>query len=71
MQLPSNIDDLFTQTFDGLRAVRLRSACDALMVEDALTHQRRSYTTQINRSKKHGREFIVMLLDASGTPDGA
>jgi DNA anti-recombination protein RmuC len=40
------------------------------MVEDALTQQRRSYTTQINRSKKHGREFIILLLDASGTPDG-
>jgi hypothetical protein len=70
MQLPSNIDELFTQTFEGYRAVRLHSALDALMVEDALTQQRRSYTTQINRSKKHGREFIILLLDASGTPDG-
>lgn len=68
MQLPSNIDELFTQTFDGFRAVRLHSACDALMVEDALTRQRRSYQTHIGRSKKHGREFIILLLDA---PHGA
>ena len=67
MQLPSNIDDLFTQTFNGFRAVRLRSALDALRLEDTLMQQRRSYQTQINRSKKHGREFIIMLLD---TPSG-
>jgi len=68
MQLPSPIDDLFTQTFDGFRAVRLRSALDALRLEDTLTREKRSYQTQINRSKKYGREFIIMLLD---TPSGA
>lgn len=63
MRLPSNIDDLFTQTFEGFRAVRLHSALDALRLEDTLTREKRSYQTQINRSKKHGREFIIMLLD--------
>jgi len=63
MQLPSSIDDLFTQTFEGFRAVWLDNACDALLVEDTLTQQKRSYQTHIVRSRKHGRAFIIMLLD--------
>jgi hypothetical protein len=71
MQLPSNIDDLFTQSFEGFRAVWLDNACDALVVEDTLTRAKRSYQTQIVRSRKHGRAFIIMLLDVPGVPDVA
>ncbi len=62
MQLPSNIEDLFTQTYDGFKAVKLRSASEAIMLENALGLARMSFQTKISRSKKHGREFIVMIV---------
>jgi hypothetical protein len=65
MQLPSNIDDLFTQQHEGFRAVRLRSAVEAVMVENALSQASRSYQTRITRSKKRGREFVVLLVEGS------
>jgi hypothetical protein len=65
MQLPSNIEDLFTQTYDGFKAVKLRSAIEAIMVEGALKRQAKSFQTKITRSKKHGREFVILLV--SGT----
>jgi hypothetical protein len=62
MQLPSKIEELFTQTYDGFKAVKLRSASEAIMVENALGRASLSYQTKITRSKKHGREFIVMIV---------
>jgi len=62
MQLPSNIEELFTQTYDGFKAVKLRSASEAIMLENALGLARMSFQTKISRSKKHGREFIVMIV---------
>lgn len=65
MQLPSNIEDLFTQTYDGFKAMKLRSASEAIMVENALQRAEKSYQTKITRSKKRGREFIVLLMGTS------
>lgn len=65
MQLPSNIEDLFTQTYDGFKALKLRSANEAITVENALQRAAKSYQTKITRSKKHGREFIVLLVNPS------
>ena len=65
MQLPSNIEDLFTQTYDGFKALKLRSANEAITVENALQRAAKSYQTKITRSKKHGREFIVLLVSPS------
>ena len=62
MQLPSKIEELFTQTYAGFKAVKLRSASEAIMVENALGRASLSYQTKITRSKKHGREFIVMIV---------
>jgi hypothetical protein len=62
MRLPSKIEELFTQTYDGFKAVKLRSASEAIMVENALGRASLSYQTKITRSKKHGREFIVMIV---------
>ena len=62
MQLPSNIEDLFTQTYDGFKAVKLRSASEAIMLENALGRASVSFQTKISRSKKHGREFIGMIV---------
>ena len=69
MQLPSNIEDLFTQNFNGFRSVKVRSAHDAIVVENALGRANLSFQTKITRSKKHGREFVVMLV--TGVPSGA
>lgn len=62
MQLPSRIEDLFTQTYEGFTALKLRSAADTIMVENALKRSHLSYQTKISRTKKHGREFIVLLV---------
>lgn len=68
MQLPSNIEDLFTQQWEGFPAVKLGSAAETIMVENALTKRRLSYRTLITRSKKHGRKFIVLLMGEAPCP---
>lgn len=65
MQLPSNIEELFTQTHNGFKAMKLRSAREVIMLENALQRAEKSYQTKITRSKKRGREFIVLLVGAS------
>jgi hypothetical protein len=62
MQLPSKIEELFTQTYEGCKAVKLRSAAEAITVENALQRAEKSYQTKITRSKKHGREFVILLV---------
>ena len=62
MQLPSKIEDLFTQNFNGFRAVKLRTATEAVAVENALGRASLSFQTKITRSKKHGREFVISLV---------
>lgn len=69
MQIPSNIEHLFTKTYEGFKALKLRSAGEAIAVENALQKQRRSYQTRITRSKKHGRAFVILLVEDK--PDGA
>jgi len=63
MQLPSNIEELFTQRYEGYKAVKLRNAIDTVTVENALQRMEKSYQTKITRSKKHGREFIILLVE--------
>jgi len=63
MQLPSNIDDLFTQNFNGFRSIKVRTATEAVAVENELKRQERSFQTKITRSKKHGREFVILLVE--------
>lgn len=63
MQLPSNIEDLFTQNFNGFRSCKVRTATEAVAVENELKRQERSFHTKITRSKKHGREFVILLLE--------
>ena len=69
MQLPSKIEDLFTQNFNGFRSVKVRSAVEAVSIENALHKADLSYQTKITRSKKHGREFVVLLV--TGAPSAA
>lgn len=62
MQLPSSIEDLFTQNFNGFKSVKLRTATEAVVVENALRRAALSFQTKITRSKKHGREFVILLV---------
>jgi hypothetical protein len=43
----------------------LRSASEAIMVENALSRQSKSFQTKITRSKKHGREFVILLVSGA------
>jgi hypothetical protein len=65
MQLPSNIEDLFTQNFNGFRSVKVRTATEAVAVENELNRQSKSFQTKITRSKKHGREFVILLVSGA------
>ena len=65
MQLPSNIEDLFTQNFNGFRSVKVRTATEAVAIENALRKADLSFQTKITRSKKHGREFVILLVGAA------
>jgi hypothetical protein len=65
MQLPSKIEDLFTQSFNGFRSVKVRTATEAVAIENALRKADLSYQTKITRSKKHGREFAILLVQGA------
>jgi hypothetical protein len=67
MQLPSRIEDLFTQTHEGFPAVKLKSAGEAISVENALGRANLSYQTKITRNKKHGRTFVILLVNPETT----
>ena len=67
MQLPSKIEDLFTQNFNGFRSYKVRTATEAVAVENALGRANLSYQTKITRSKKHGREFVILLVEGLKT----
>jgi hypothetical protein len=42
--------------------VKLRSANEAITVENALRKANLSFQTKITRSKKRGREFVIYLV---------
>jgi len=63
MQLPLSIQNQFSDTYNGVPAVRFRSTSEAKNMEATLREYHQSYQTKINKSKKTGREFIVMLLE--------
>jgi hypothetical protein len=67
MQLPSRIEELFTQTYEGFPAVKLKSAGEAISVENALGRANLSYQTKITRNKKHGRTFVILLVNPEPT----
>lgn len=72
MSLPLSVKSLFNETFEGVPAARLRSTTEAKNLEAALRLHKQSFQTKIRKTKKSGREFIVMLLDpAKEAPSGA
>ena len=64
MQPTKTLDEVFTQEYEGFKAARFRSAVDVVALENVLRTAELSYQVKILRSKKRGREFIVMLLEA-------
>lgn len=62
MSIPSSILNLFSDSYDGFAAAKFKSANEAHNVEVALKEAKLSYQTKIKKSKKSGREFIVMLV---------
>jgi hypothetical protein len=62
MSLPSSIQNQFTDSYEGVPAARLKSSAEAKNLEAALRAHGTSYQTKINKSKRTGREFIVLLL---------
>lgn len=50
-------------TYEGVPCLRLRTAGGAATAEAMLREEGRSYRTKIVRTKKHGLEYIVMVLD--------
>jgi hypothetical protein len=53
-----------TEDYDGYKCYRVATAEAAKLIEDRLTEARQSFKIKINISKKRGREFLVLLLDA-------
>lgn len=53
------------EEYDGYRCYRLKTAAAAKLIESKLTESGKSFKTKtkINITRKHGREFIVQLLD--------
>ena len=49
---------------DGYRCYRVRTSQAVKLLETTLTEAGQSFKTKINTSKKRGREFMVLLLDA-------
>lgn len=68
--VPSSILSEFTSGFAGMPAARFATSAEALRLEVALRQAGVSYQTKIRKSKKNGREFVVILL-MPPVPDAA
>ncbi len=62
-QLPLIIQNQFNDLYDGFIAARLKSVAETHSLEVGLRKNGCSYQTKIIKSKKRGREFVVMLVD--------
>jgi hypothetical protein len=49
---------------NGYKCYRVRTSQAVKLLEDKLTEAGQSFRTKINITKKRGREFMVLLLDA-------
>jgi hypothetical protein len=64
MPLPLIIQNRFVETYEGIPAARFNNSLEAKNFEEALQHVGASYRTKIIKSKKHGRQFVITLLEA-------
>jgi hypothetical protein len=49
---------------NGYKCYRVRTSQAVKLLEATLTEAGQSFRTKINTTKKRGREFMVLLLDA-------
>ena len=66
MQLPLSIEKLFDTTYNDMRAARLKTTIECNNLQTALKDAGISFTTKILKTRKHGREFVVMLVEQHG-----
>jgi hypothetical protein len=52
------------EEYDGYKCYRVRTSQAVKLLEERLTEAGQSFRTKINITKKRGREFMVLLLDA-------
>lgn len=64
----TDILSLFNDVYDGFKAARFKSSVEAHNAELALRLMNRSYKTKIRKTKRSGREFVIMLVDAANGP---
>jgi hypothetical protein len=62
-QLPLIIQNQFKETYDGFKAARFKSVVETHNLEIGLRKNGCSFQTKIIKSKKRGREFLVLLVD--------
>lgn len=60
MSLPTSLQNLFSSTYEGMPAARLKSSMEVHNLEIALREHRVSHRTKIVKRKKQ-REFVVIL----------
>ena len=63
MSLPSSIRTRFDSQYEGMPAARLRSSAETVALERTLREHRQSYQTRISKTRRSGREFVVLLLE--------
>ena len=66
MSLPLSIENQFDSEYNGLRAAKLPTAMQCNNLQLALKQAGVSFTIKIHKSKKLGRQFIIMLAEPNG-----
>lgn len=62
MSLPLSIHSKFTSTYDGFPAAVFTNSVEYHNFTAMLGEAKASFKTKINKHKKRGREFLVMLV---------
>lgn len=63
MSLPLSIANRLNQSYDGFKAAIFTSSAEYHNFTLGLREAGASFKTKINKHKKRGREFIVMLVE--------
>lgn len=69
MSLPLNLQNKFNTTYDGFPTAIFTNSVEYNNFTTMLSEAKTSFKTKINKHKKRGREFLVMLV-LSGPADG-
>jgi hypothetical protein len=62
MSLPLSIQNKFDTTYDGFPTAVFSSSVEYHNFTTMLSEAKASFKTKINKHKKRGREFLVMLV---------